>query len=62
MRGQRLQDDRRSRQLHAAALAATAGVDLGLDDPYLAAEILGINRNTLRKKIRDLDIQVSRAP
>ena len=26
-----------------------------------AAELLGVNRNTLRKKIRDLDIQVIRA-
>ena len=25
-----------------------------------AAELLGLNRNTLRKKIRDLDIQVIR--
>ncbi|MCB1503241.1 MAG: hypothetical protein KDK07_26270, partial [Bauldia sp.] len=25
-----------------------------------AAELLGVNRNTLRKKIRDLDIQVIR--
>ncbi|MEW5727638.1 MAG: helix-turn-helix domain-containing protein, partial [Pseudomonadota bacterium] len=25
-----------------------------------AAQILGLNRNTLRKKIRDLDISVSR--
>ena len=25
-----------------------------------AAEMLGINRNTLRKKIRDLDISVTR--
>jgi hypothetical protein len=30
----------RTGQLDTAALAATAGVDLGLDDPYLAAEIL----------------------
>ena len=27
-----------------------------------AAELLGINRNTLRKKIRELGIDVSRAP
>ena len=27
----------------------------------LAAEMLGIDRNTLRKKIRDLDIQVYRS-
>jgi DNA-binding protein Fis len=27
-----------------------------------AADILGLNRNTLRKKIRELDIQITRAP
>ena len=27
-----------------------------------AAELLGMNRNTLRKKIRELDIQVVRGP
>ena len=44
------------RPLIARALAATRGNQLK------AADILGINRNTLRKKIRDLDIHVSRAP
>ncbi len=40
--------------LISAALAATRG------NQIKAAELLGLNRNTLRKKIRDLDIQVIR--
>jgi two-component system nitrogen regulation response regulator GlnG len=40
--------------LVSAALAATRG------NQIKAAELLGVNRNTLRKKIRDLDIQVVR--
>ncbi|MFO1036571.1 MAG: nitrogen regulation protein NR(I) [Geminicoccaceae bacterium] len=44
------------RPLIARALAATRGNQLK------AADVLGLNRNTLRKKIRDLDIHVSRAP
>jgi two-component system, NtrC family, nitrogen regulation response regulator GlnG len=40
--------------LVTAALAATRG------NQIRAADLLGVNRNTLRKKIRDLDIQVYR--
>jgi two-component system nitrogen regulation response regulator GlnG len=36
-------------------LAATRG------NQIRAADLLGVNRNTLRKKIRDLDIQVFRS-
>ena len=42
------------RPLIELSLAATRGNQLR------AASLLGLNRNTLRKKIRDLDIQVSR--
>jgi two-component system nitrogen regulation response regulator GlnG len=40
--------------LVSAALAATRG------NQIKAAELLGVNRNTLRKKIHDLDIQIIR--
>jgi two-component system, NtrC family, nitrogen regulation response regulator GlnG len=42
------------RPLIAKVLAATRGNQLQ------AAAVLGLNRNTLRKKIRELDIQVMR--
>ena len=38
-----------------ASMTATRG------NQIKAAELLGVNRNTLRKKIRDLDIQVIRS-
>ena len=41
--------------LIGAALAATRG------NQIRAADLLGVNRNTLRKKIRDLEIQVFRS-
>lgn len=40
--------------LISAALTATRG------NQIKAAELLGVNRNTLRKKIRDLDVQIMR--
>ncbi len=42
--------------LIAAALGATRG------NQIRAADLLGLNRNTLRKKVRDLDIQTLRLP
>ncbi len=43
------------RPLFIAALAATHG------NQIKAADLLGLNRNTLRKRIRDLDIEVMRS-
>ena len=42
--------------LITATLAATRG------NQIKAAELLGLNRNTLRKKVRDLDIRLLRSP
>ncbi|RFB80259.1 nitrogen regulation protein NR(I) [Methylovirgula sp. 4M-Z18] len=42
--------------LITAALAVTRG------NQIKAAELLGLNRNTLRKKVRDLDIRLMRSP
>jgi two-component system nitrogen regulation response regulator GlnG len=42
--------------LLTAALVSTRG------NQIRAAELLGLNRNTLRSRIKDLDIQVLRAP
>jgi two-component system, NtrC family, nitrogen regulation response regulator GlnG len=44
------------RPLIARVLSETRGNQLR------AAALLGVNRNTLRKKIRELDIEVMRAP
>ena len=46
------------RQLEEPLIATTLAATRG--NQIRAAEILGLNRNTLRKKIRDLDIQVVR--
>ncbi len=46
------------RQLEQPLIAATLAATRG--NQIKAAELLGVNRNTLRKKIRELDIQVIR--
>ncbi|MEZ5790685.1 MAG: nitrogen regulation protein NR(I) [Nitratireductor sp.] len=47
------------RQLEAPLIATTLAATRG--NQLKAADLLGLNRNTLRKKIRDLDIQVIRS-
>jgi len=47
---------RQERPLLSLALGATRGNQLR------AARLLGLNRNTLRKKIKDLDVPVVRTP
>ncbi len=44
------------RPLLAAALAATRG------NQIRAAELLGLNRNTLRSRVKALDIQIFKTP
>ncbi len=50
--------DRVLRELERPLLSLTLAATRG--NQIRAAEVLGLNRNTLRKKIRDLDIQVMR--
>jgi two-component system, NtrC family, nitrogen regulation response regulator GlnG len=52
--------DRILRQIEAPLIAATLSATRG--NQIKAAELLDINRNTLRKKIRDLDVRVFRTP
>ena len=47
------------RELEVPLIAATLGATRG--NQIKAAEVLGLNRNTLRKKINDLDIKVMRS-
>jgi len=47
------------REIERPLIAATLGATRG--NQIKAAHLLGLNRNTLRKKIRDLDIQVYRS-
>ena len=53
--------------MRRAMAEAEVGDDVYSEDPTArrledrAADLLGLNRNTLRKKIRDLDIQVYRS-
>jgi two-component system, NtrC family, nitrogen regulation response regulator GlnG len=51
--------DRILRELEAPLLSATLAATRG--NQIKAADVLGLNRNTLRKKIKDLDIRVIRS-
>ena len=48
------------REIEAPLLGAALGATRG--NQIKASELLGLNRNTLRKKIRDLDVQLMRSP
>ena len=48
------------REIEAPLLAAALGATRG--NQIKAAELLGLNRNTLRKKVRDLDVHLMRLP
>jgi two-component system nitrogen regulation response regulator GlnG len=50
--------DRVLREIERPLIAATLGATRG--NQIKAAHLLGLNRNTLRKKIRELDIPVVR--
>jgi two-component system nitrogen regulation response regulator GlnG len=50
--------DRVLKEIELPLIALTLSVTRG--NQLRAADLLGINRNTLRKKIRDLDIPVTR--
>ena len=50
--------DRIVREVERPLISMTLGATRG--NQLKAAALLGLNRNTLRKKIRDLDIQVVR--
>jgi len=47
------------REVEAPLIAATLATTRG--NQIKAAELLGLNRNTLRKKIRDLDLRTIRS-
>ena len=47
--------------LSLVVLGSDGGGDLGLTG-FETLDLLGLNRNTLRKKIRDLEIKVIRTP
>ena len=50
--------DRVLREVERPLIALSLGATHG--NQVKAAQLLGLNRNTLRKKIRELDIEVSR--
>ena len=52
--------DRVLRELERPLISLTLSATRG--NQVKAADILGLNRNTLRKKIKDLDINIIRGP